>query len=287
MSFWPIKSADSSQADTLLPKGLAASRKYDFVALNATADPVVYTDWRACEENGMSVFPAKICVVDDDHDFVVFLADYLKLRGSECSSFWSAEALLQEDNLDKYDFFILDLGLPGIDGVDLTTLIRARSTAGILIVSGRLGPDAFNSALAAGADMFVNKPVRFDQVYHAIISIWRRFAEPRARSGNWSISGDSAVLVSPLGLKIALTQVEGRLLQCLRAAGREAVPRSALAEAAGIASSPDHRNLDAAIFRLRRKIEREANSPSPFRTVHNVGYQLGEDIDGEPSERRQ
>jgi DNA-binding response OmpR family regulator len=232
----------------------------------------------------MSVFPANICIVDDDQDFVGFLADYLKLRGSQCSVFWSAEALMQVGGFDQYDFFILDLGLPGIDGVDLTTLIRARSAAGILIVSGRLGPDAFNSALAAGADMFVNKPVRFDQVYHAIQSIWRRFAEPRARTNHWTISGDSGVLVSPLGHEVALTPAEGRLLQRLRTAGREAVSRADLADAAGIASSPDHRNLDAAVFRLRRKIEREANSPSPFRTVHGVGYQLGEDIDGDLNE---
>lgn len=227
----------------------------------------------------MSVFPTNICIVDDDQDFVGFLADYLKLRGSQCSIFWSAEALMQIGGFDQYDFFILDLGLPGIDGVDLTTLIRARSSAGILVVSGRLGPDAFNSALAAGADMFVNKPVRFDQVYHAIQSIWRRFAEPRARSNHWVISNDSAMLVSPLGQGVSLTPAEGRLLQCLRTAGREAVSRAELADAAGIVSSPDHRNLDAAVFRLRRKIEREANSPSPFRTVHGIGYQLSEAID--------
>jgi DNA-binding response OmpR family regulator len=87
------------------------------------------------------------------------------------------------------------------------------------------------------------------------------------------------MLVSPLGQGVSLTPAEGRLLQRLRTAGREAVSRAELADAAGIVSSPDHRNLDAAVFRLRRKIEREANSPSPFRTVHGIGYQLSEAID--------
>lgn len=227
----------------------------------------------------MAEFPTNICIVDDDQDFVGFLADYLKLRDCSCSVFWSAESLLQAGGFEQYDFFILDLGLPGIDGVDLTTLIRARSAAGILIVSGRLGPDAFNSALAAGADMFVNKPVRFDQVYHAIQSIWRRFAEPRARVSHWVLSDDSSILISPLGNEVSLTPVEGRLMQRLREAGDVAVSRAELAEVAGIASSPDHRNLDAAVFRLRRKIERDARCPSPFRTVHGVGYQLSEAIE--------
>jgi DNA-binding response OmpR family regulator len=224
-------------------------------------------------------FPTNICIVDDDQDFVGFLSDYLKLRGCDCSVFWSAETLLQSGNFDQYDFFILDLGLPGIDGVDLTTLIRARSAAGILIISGRLGPDAFNSALAAGADMFVNKPVRFDQVYHAIQSIQRRFAEPHARASNWQMSSDGSKLISPLGLEVSLTPVEGRLMQCLHSAGEQPVSRAELAEAAGIAASQEHRNLDAAVFRLRRKIERDARCPSPFRTVHGIGYQLNEVIE--------
>ncbi|MEW6574810.1 MAG: response regulator transcription factor [Pseudomonadota bacterium] len=228
----------------------------------------------------MAEFPTNICIVDDDQDFVGFLADYLKLRDCKCSIYGSAESLLQSGGVDQYDFFILDLGLPGIDGVDLTTLIRARSTAGILIVSGRLGPDAFNSALAAGADMFVNKPVRFDQVYHAIQSIWRRFAEPRARASNWMISFDHSKLISPLGNQVSLTPVEGRLIQCLRKAAGNPVSRAELADAAGIAASQDHRNLDAAVFRLRRKIERDARCPSPFRTVHGIGYQLSEEIEG-------
>jgi len=229
----------------------------------------------------MDNFPSEVCIVDDDEDFANFLSEYLGLRGCRCTVFCSAEALVGNGQLGKYDFFILDLGLPGIDGVDLTTLIRANSAAGILIISGRLGPDAFNSALAAGADMFINKPVRFDQVSHAIQSVWRRYAEPRARSGTWSISSDQSKLLGPSGQKVPLSPVESRLMHKLRLAGREVVSRVDLAEAAGGTGSEDHRNLDASFFRLRRKIEREAGRQSPFRTVHGVGYQLIEDIEDE------
>ncbi len=222
----------------------------------------------------MDEFPKSICIVDDDEDFARFLAEYLTLRGCNCVTYPSAERLMQANDLERYDFFILDLGLPGIDGVDLTSMIRGRNTAGILIVSGRLGPDAFNSALAAGADMFVNKPVRFDQVYHATQSIWRRFANPRVRTAQWALSDDGAILTSPSGNHVPLTAVEGRLLQALFQAGGSPSTRSELASAAGIAQSADHRNLDAAVFRLRRKIERETNAPSPFKTVHGIGYQL-------------
>ena len=226
------------------------------------------------------MFPSDICIVDDDADFVSFLADYLRLRGCRCSTFTSAEELICGGSLEDYDFFILDLGLPGIDGVELAALIRGSSNAGMLVVSGRLGPDAFNSALAAGADMFINKPVRFDQVSHAIQSIWRRYREPRARLTRWSVTEDRGTLISPLGHGVALSAIEGRLLEKLLQNKAEATSRAELCQTAGISGKGDHRNLDAAFFRLRRKIEREAGCPSPFRTVHGIGYQLSEDIDG-------
>jgi DNA-binding response OmpR family regulator len=115
--------------------------------------------------------PKNICIVDDDADFVEFLGQYLGVRGLLSAGFANAEALLKSDKLSSFDFYILDLGLPGIDGIDLITLIRGQTSAGILVISGRMGADAFNSALTAGADMFINKPVRFDQEYNAIASV--------------------------------------------------------------------------------------------------------------------
>lgn len=228
----------------------------------------------------MMPFPSEICIVDDDEDFAVFLADYLMLKGCRCTVFTSAEDLLGKSDFEKYDFFILDLGLPGIDGIDLTALVRGRSNAGILIISGRLGPDAFNSALAAGADMFINKPVRFDQVQQATQSIWRRYSDPRARSGSWVLTRDLTHLQSPTGAEVPLSPYEGRLMDKLRQAEGSAVSRADLAEAASGSGKEDSRNLDASFFRLRRKIEREAKQQSPFRTVHGVGYQLVEPIAG-------
>ena len=226
----------------------------------------------------MDGFPGEICIVDDDEDFVGFLADYLRVRKSRCSTYGSAEKLLSSGNLARYDFFIIDLGLPGIDGVDLASLIRGQSAGGILILSGRLGPDAFNSALAAGADMFVNKPVRFDQVYHAIQSIWRRMGGVQVQRSHWTISRDACTLTSPAGCAVDLTATEGKLVNLLRDAGSEPVSRTRLALEAGIAPSADDRNLDAALFRLRRKVEKLANCASPFRTVHGIGYQASEPI---------
>lgn len=222
---------------------------------------------------------SQVCIVDDDKDFVEFLGQYLALRGLAAKGFETAEDLLNSHEIDKSDFFILDLGLPGIDGVDLITLIRARSNAGILVISGRMGPDAFNSALSAGADMFINKPVRFDQVYNAIASVCRRMSLRVVGNPAWKLAVNRGELVAPDGSTVRLTPVELKVLYRLCQNPSNVISRQELADAAGIVSSGDDRNLDSAIFRLRRKIEKEASQPSPLKTVHGLGYQIVKSVE--------
>lgn len=225
-------------------------------------------------------FPARVCIVDDDSDFAQFLAQYLELKQVSARIYGSAEAFMAADCIGDFDFFIIDLGLPGVDGVDLTAMIRARTEAGVLVISGRMGPDAFNSALAAGADMFINKPVRFDQVYHAITSIWRRAPKTQVRNGAWRLGEDGGQLIAPSGVAVHLSQLEMRLIARLLLNPGEPTSRGDLVVAADMQGGVDDRNLDAAIFRLRRKIEKESGLPAPFKTVHGFGYQFVGNTDG-------
>ncbi|MEY4671067.1 MAG: hypothetical protein RLZZ415_946, partial [Pseudomonadota bacterium] len=166
----------------------------------------------------MNTFPASVCIVDDDYEFASFLRQYLEARGCKARSFGSAEDLLQSDAIAQTDLFIFDLMLPGIDGVDLISLVRNHTAAGILVISGRMGPDSFNSALAAGADMFINKPVRFDQVYHAMASIARRAVATPVAKQLWQLSRAQEFLTAPSGQRIALSRIETQLLDALQAA---------------------------------------------------------------------
>lgn len=226
--------------------------------------------------------PHNICIIDDDPDFAEFLERYLEGRGLKPTGFRSAEQFLEGGALDSYDFFIIDLGLPQLDGVDLITMIRSRNDAGILVISGRVGPDAFISALTAGADMMLNKPVRFDQVFHAMQTIARRIpsqsATREAANSGWRLAGDRTSLLSPADVLIPLTPVEARIVSRLIEAGQSPVSRADLTIAAGISGDADQRNLDASVFRLRRKIEQQAKVPAPIRTAHGIGYQLAQPI---------
>lgn len=222
----------------------------------------------------MSEFPRSICIVDDDHDYVAYLERYLVARGCLVLTYASAEEFVDAPEAMSCDFFLLDLTLPGADGVDLIVMIRASSHAGIVVISGRMGPDAFSNALATGADMFINKPVRFDQVYQAILSVSRRTAPHDNKPKSWVFDARNATLTCPSGQQAALTPTEARLVACLMVDDGAPRARNLLADAAGIAQSKDDRNLDAAMFRLRRHIEDQTNQPAPLKTVHGVGYAL-------------
>jgi len=222
----------------------------------------------------MNEFPRSICIVDDDHDYVAYLERYLAARGCSVLTYASAEEFVDAPNAISSEFFLLDLTLPGADGVDLIVMIHARSNAGIVIISGRMGPDAFSNALATGADMFINKPVRFDQVYQAILSVSRRAMPHNSEPKSWVFDASNATLSCPAGRRASLTPTEVKLVGCLMLDDGMPVARSVLADAAGIAQSKDDRNLDAAMFRLRRHIEDQTNQPAPLKTVHGVGYTL-------------
>lgn len=219
-----------------------------------------------------SNFPSSVCIVDDDADLVAFLARYLETRGCETIGFTSAEAFLNATTAMHAPFYLVDLSLPGLDGVDLIAMLRAKSNAGIIVISGRMGPDAFMSALAAGADMFINKPVRFDQIYQAIASVSRRISSTRDTTQGWHYNHLTGILSAPSGVSVQLSKTERKLMGALLEANGESLDRATLAQAANIAQSKDHRNLDAAMFRMRRRIEKKTELPAPLRTVHGSGY---------------
>lgn len=192
----------------------------------------------------------------------------------EVALYSSGNAFLDDNNITIYDFFIVDLGLPGIDGVDLIMLIRAQSHAGLIVISGRMGPDAFNSALSAGADMFLNKPVRFDQVLQAIKTVSGRVARGDTGAVHWDLVNSAGEIHCSSGVVVKLTPLEIQILKALTVHGLEGCDRKTLGSELGIEEANATRNLDAAIFRLRKKIESQTKRPAPIRTLHGVGYAI-------------
>ena len=222
----------------------------------------------------MAADTQRLCIIDDDKDYGEFLADFLRSQGFDVDLFTSGADFIRDGTADRYDFFLIDLGLPGIDGVDLIILLRAKSRAGIIIISGRMGPDAFNSGLSAGADMFLNKPVRFDQVLQAIKTVSRRITTGDGGQTSWTLSVRASELKCSNGLAAQLTALELRMLQLLAEAGEGGIDRMSLSANVSIQETGSSRNLDAAVFRLRKKIEQATQRPAPIRTLHAIGYSI-------------
>lgn len=218
--------------------------------------------------------PRTVCIVDDDAEYGEFLAAFLRSQGMQVDLFGSGNEFLAGGSIARYDFYVIDLGLPGIDGVDLIMLIRAQSQAGIIIISGRMGPDAFNAGLSAGADMFLNKPVRFDQVLQAIKTVSLRVARGDTGASSWDLAPMESELRCSNGPTVKLTPLELQILQTLAAARPEGCDRKTLGADLGFQDGNAARNLDAAIFRLRKKIESTTKRAAPIRTLHGVGYSL-------------
>ena len=122
------------------------------------------------------MLPKTLALVDDDSEYVEFLAQYLREQGTCVSTYADGSDLLAEPGALDHDFFILDLMLPGVDGLELIKILRRRTRAGILVVSGQLAPDVFKNIVNAGADMYLAKPVQFEQVLLVVKAVQRRVA---------------------------------------------------------------------------------------------------------------
>ncbi|RVT88693.1 response regulator transcription factor [Inhella crocodyli] len=219
------------------------------------------------------MLPATIALVDDDPEFSQYLAQHLSSEGVSVQVFADSNLLLVSPNAYQFDFYVLDLSLPGVDGVELIRILRLRTKAGILVVSGRLSPDVFQSVVRAGADMYLAKPVQFEQVSLAIEAVHRRSSSPAGPDAMWVLDRKSADLVAPDGSRVGLSEADLALLSCFVKAQGAVVPRETLLQ--GLGRNPDDGDndpLNATIFRLRRRIERATPLAVPLHSKSRVGY---------------
>ena len=215
-----------------------------------------------------------LALVDDDSEYTEFLAQHLRARGIDVDVFPDSHDLMALDDPYAYDFYVVDLMLPGIDGVNLIKLLRRRTNAGVLVVSGRLAAEVFREVLTAGADMYMAKPVQFEQVQIAIEAVQRRAAPAgSAPEAAWALDRRAGQLVAPDGARVDLSDADRTLLECFVDARGDVVTREALRRALGKADNDELGDgLNATIYRLRRRIEKATPSVVPLQSRSRVGY---------------
>lgn len=219
--------------------------------------------------------PRTLALVDDDPAFSEYLTQYLCERGIQARWFPDSDDLLCSDRPFDFDFYVLDLMLPGVDGLSLLRLLRKRSQAGVLVVSGMTASDVFDQVIVAGADMHLSKPVSFEQILLAIGGVYRRSAGPASSANTaapWRLDAARSLLVSPDGARIDLSPTDLSVLTCLLEAGGETVSREKLAARLGRSPDDDPNLLNATIYRLRRRIERATHALAPLQARSRAGY---------------
>ena len=221
------------------------------------------------------MLPKTLALIEDDRTFSEVLSQFLGEQGVQVSNFSDSNELLAHGAPYDYDFYIVDLMLPGIDGVDLIKVLRRRTDAGLIVVSARIDKDVFEQVMLAGADMYLAKPAGLKQVVMAIEAVHRRAARSSRLDNDWKLDRRAVQLVAPDGARIDLSAADVAVLECFVAANGETVSRDALRHQLGrdggrVAAD----GLNATVYRLRRRVARATQQPFPLQSKSRVGYQF-------------
>jgi DNA-binding response OmpR family regulator len=223
--------------------------------------------------------PQTLALIDDDEEYSEFLAQHLESLGVVVHRYADSNDLLTSTAPFDFDFYIVDLMLPGVGGVELIRLLRRRTKAGIVVVSGRVTPDVFAEVIDVGADMYVAKPVSFDQIVVAVHAVHRRVGRPLAQG--WLLDLRARQLQAPDGAQVQLSDTDLAVMQCLLDAKGATVTRETLCASLGYGDTAEAENLlSATVYRLRRRIERATPLPVPLQTQARVGYVFRGDLIG-------
>lgn len=220
----------------------------------------------------------KVLVVDDEHAIRRFLRTSLNAHGYEVHEAATGEdAILQTINV-RPDLIILDLGLPGIDGVEITRRIREWSQTPIIILSVQNQDADKIEALDAGADDYLTKPFSVGELTARLRVAMRhvRQEEPELTFVSGKLHVDlTARVVTHNGKEVQLTPTEYDLLKLLiQYAGRVLTHQQLLREVRGAGFQAETHLLRVHMSNLRRKIEEDPSNPQYILTEPGVGYRL-------------
>jgi two-component system, OmpR family, response regulator len=228
----------------------------------------------------------RLLIVDDDPALRGLLSEYLTGAGYEVVAVADGAAMERERNQGHFDLVVLDLMLPGDDGLKLCRELRAKSGVAILMLTARSEEVDRVLGLEMGADDYVSKPFSPRELLARVRTILRRTGDGASRSGTrlrfagWTLQLASRTLIDSEGVVVPLSSRELRLLQMLAESPNRVLTRDQLMEAlAGRDAGPFDRTIDVMISRVRRRLRDDAREPHLIRTVRNEGYLLAATVE--------
>jgi DNA-binding response OmpR family regulator len=230
--------------------------------------------------------PARILIVDDDPRIRQMLLRYFEQEGYRVNVAADGAAMRAQLSAGPVDVILLDIVMPGEDGLTLARELRAKSDVGIIMLTGRDEVVDRIVGLEVGADDYVAKPFHLREVLARVKSVQRRRKsapdsvtrdEPSddavIRFEGWRLDIGRRWLVSPTGAEIILTSGEFDLLVALAKHPGRVFGRQALMDfTRGRSWATFDRTIDAQVARLRKKIEHDPKNPTLVKSVRGVGY---------------
>ena len=224
-----------------------------------------------------------ILVVDDQKEICDVVQEYLTGEGYRVSTAHDGPSMRRVLGQSHVDLVILDLMLPGEDGLTLARSLRNESGIGIIILTGRGETVDRIIGLEMGADDYLPKPFHLRELLARVKSVLRRantrngdrpaMPRSRARFAGWSLDLSSRELLSPGGEEIRLTTGEFDLLAAFINNANQVLSRDRLLDLArNREAGPFDRTIDVQVGRLRRKLEDDPQNPSLIKTVRGSGY---------------
>ena len=227
-----------------------------------------------------------VLIVDDDREIRGLLAQYLEKHDFRTTAVADGKDMRRVLDRTHIDLLVLDLMLPGEDGLALCRELRSRSQLPIIMLTAR-GEDVDRIVgLELGADDYVAKPFNPRELLGRIKAVLRRAAHaPRDPSpetvrgfsfGGWRLDTVIRTLRNSDGREVALSGAEYRLLAVLLGAGNRVLTRAQLTELLrGRDADPFDRSIDVRVSRLRQILGDDARAPQIIKTVYGEGYVIG------------
>jgi two-component system, OmpR family, alkaline phosphatase synthesis response regulator PhoP len=222
-----------------------------------------------------------VLVVEDEIEIARIVRDYLRNAGFEVIVVGDGGSAVASVRGAKPDLLVLDLGLPGRDGLDVAREIRRWSDTPIVMLTARGDETDRIVGLELGADDYVVKPFSPKELVARVRAVLRR-SRTAARGDEIVRAGDVEIdtgkmRVSVGGASVELTPTEFQLLATLARQPGRVFTRSQLLDAVhGVAIESYERAIDAHVKNLRRKIEPTPGNPRYIVTVHGVGYRFAD-----------
>ncbi len=225
---------------------------------------------------------AHLLLLEDEAELREELADFLAAQGHVVSEAGNIDAFHRRmaDSRNPVDIAIIDRGLPDGDGMDLVAALRRqRADIGLVLFTARTTSHDRVQGFSLGADHYLTKPVRLDELAAVIQALQRRLPSPTG----WRLRTGAHRLTLPSGLDLALTSLEFIFLKTLADGKGDPVSRRRIVAAFGDDYlTYDQRRLDSMVRRLRQKVLTETSVVLPVNTFHGVGYGFTAELTVEP-----